>query len=519
MSNNQAKNSKEPLLLKTNHFVDSADLLDVAGNNQFYQKLLFAYFLIAQFFMMIIFTSIPFIFYAPSFLCFNSDGTTYYCSEAQACASKKFTIESARVSFITQFELYCEKAYLQTLAKNIIFLVAAGGCFTITMLSDFIGRKPLFLISSLLIVVGCISGLQNNFWLAVAGTTMTFLAQDVFFTFSYLYINEVVGADYRSRFIPAIQLSGAIGTIAASVITLWTNSYWHIFVLNLIVNGALFIMIFYLVETPFILNKQSDKEPLFNALCHINKINNRNDKYQKKENTQTMHSMIWTREEAMLVDTRDIKGNSDSVTMKEKSPSDFKKALYDRKNIMKLVKVCVLFLNIFVVVGLPLVAAQLIGNGNVQLNMALFSIAQMVGFIYSFKRAHLMKRKGLMVKFALLTIIIPLLLIVLNTLTFLSLNVRMYIDLALSVFLGGFAGTTNSMISTYASELFPTAIRGLGIGTGLFVGRSSFIVSNYLAKIAIYFNVNPICFCFIHGILAFICAKSLHETLNKKIKN
>ena len=519
MENHQPQNSEENLLPQVNHLVDSADLLKVIGNNKTYQRYLLLYYVIAQFFMMIIYTSIPFIFYAPNFVCINPDGTTYECSESEACTLENFKIESERVSVITKFELYCDRHYLQTVAKNIIFLVAAGGCFAMSIISDFIGRKPLFLIFSLLLIFGCLLGLQNNLAMVVIGTTMAILAQDIYFTFTYLYTNETVGADYRSRFLPTMQFFGSTGAIFSSIVSLWTNSYWHIFLFNLVVNGSLLIVFFYLVETPFILNKSRNKQKLFNALCYINEINNKDDPKEIENNKQTISGMIWDKNDvkALTINTTSTTQSKDDTKIPKKN--HFMKEICSFHNILILIRVCFLFLNLFIILGLPLTAAQWIGNGNVQLNSTLFSLAQMLGFIYSFTHAHDIRRKRLMITFSFLTIVIPFLLILVNRLTVLGDNIKIWSDLALSVLLVGIAGITHSLISTYSSELFPTAIRGLGMGAGLYVGRSSFVISNYLTDLGRKYSVNPISFCFVQGTIALICACTLEETLNKKVKN
>lgn len=519
MQDKNKMSNQEPLLRQTNKFVDSADLLNVVGNNKLYQKRLLVYYVVAQFFFMIIFTSIPFIFYSPSFHCTNQDGTSKPCSEAEACASNNFTVSTERISFITKFQLYCDRNHLQTLSKNIIFLFAAGGCFILSILSDFIGRKSLFILSSILIITGCILGLQNNLIMAVAGTAMSFLALDLYFTFTYIYTNEIVGADYRSRFLPLMQFFGSAGAIASSGISLLTISYWHIFVLNLIVNGGLSLLAFYFVETPFVLNKRKDKQPLFNTLCYINDINNKNMPDVKHQNVITLKDMIWSSEDVTVVDANAEPHSLTDNRKKSKGPSQFFTALYNLKNILKLFQICCIFLNIFILLGLPLVAAQHIGNGNIQLNAILFSVIQMLGFMYSFKYAHQIRRKMLNIGFAILTVLIPGLLFLNSKTLFFGQSFKIWMDLALSVIMVCAAGTTNSLISTYTSELFPTAIRGLAVGAGLFIGRSSFVVSNYLTNMGVAYGVNPICFCAVPGTVALICASMLHETLNRKVKS
>ena len=512
-------NSTEEQLIRSNSNAnDTTDLLSLVGNNKLYQKIAFGYFLVAQFFILVIFSGIPFLFYMPKFVCINSDGSTTYCTEYQACKSKNFTIESERISFITQFELYCERGYVQTMVKTLTFLIGSAGSFALSIASDYIGRKPLFMIATSLLIFGCLLGLQNNLVMAMLGIGMAILAQYIYFTFSYLYINEVVGADYRSRFIPVIQLTGVLGASFSCLISLWITSYSYIFILNIVVHGCLSLLVFYFVETPFILNKRTNKDSLFNALCFINKVNYKGNPCKRNENIKLLRELIWKKNDPPVVNTRTIADSSDTHGKTEIHASNTENDSQSSKARGLYIKVCFLFLNVYIVLGLSVVASQWIGNGNVQINTTLFSISQMVGFLYSSKYAHEIKRKALMIKFSIITILIPSLLFISGRLEYFGKSYKTGIDLALVLVLFAASGPAISIICTYASELFPTKTRGLGIGCGLFVGRASFIISDLFTNMGIRYNLNPICFCIFQGIIALFCAISLEETLNRKLK-
>ena len=75
------------------------------------------------------------------------------------------------------------------------------------------------------------------------------------------------------------------------------------------------------------------------------------------------------------------------------------------------------------------------------------------------------------------------------------------------------------MIYIYASELFPTQLRSLGVGFSIFVGRFGSMICPFMIQLAEYIEISQMVFYGIVGFLALIPIYYLPETFGKKLED
>jgi len=69
------------------------------------------------------------------------------------------------VLFLFQWDLVCDRAYLKDLSQTILIIGVMIGAMGFTILSDNLGRKPVFLFSQwAMVVVGVITAFVPNYY-------------------------------------------------------------------------------------------------------------------------------------------------------------------------------------------------------------------------------------------------------------------------------------------------------------------------------------------------------------------
>lgn len=492
-----------------------AELLEIAGNAHSYQKRLLLVFIAANFFNGFIYTMIPYLYFTPTFYCKSEDGSLSQCSEADACINPYgFDTKSERYSLVTRFSLFCDRKYLDTYGKNFIFAFAAIGCFVITAYSDYHGRKMIYLISCVTLVVGGILGLSNEYSTIVFGMGLCFLSMELFLTFAYVYTNEIVGTALRSRFAPIILLSIGFGIIASNFGSLIFKGYYISFLPCCIFNGILIVVYFYLVESPYFLDKNSNKLELYNCLNTINNRNYSDNEQLREQNKARLRKII----------LKDIQPIADKFNDQQDDVEDSDTKLHIKGNpkltvtkvLLMVIQICVICANIAIVFGLVMIAVQYVGAQNIQFNSFAFTLSIPVAVLYAIKNAPRMKRRRAIMIQNISIIVLSFFLIGLRKSGLYKSRIGQGLDVFLCVCIMVGSAIINSLLSTYISELFPTDVRGLALGADVFISRLSYIASSYLALLSQDMDLNPMSLCFIPATLSLIAVYGLEETLNRK---
>jgi len=189
---------------------------------------------------------LPFLEIPPQFECHDPSSDSWLkCSTDMACSGEydKRTIDEFD-NLVTQFELYCDRAYIVGLIGTCFFLGALSGPIIGGTISDKYGRKMVAGIANTLQVVG----------IAVATfspSVETFLCAIFFFGFfmassktvCFVLFSETVDSVHRNR--PGIVTSALHGVVTIIAVILFAIiSEWRILLLLSLIFG-LPMMIFY----------------------------------------------------------------------------------------------------------------------------------------------------------------------------------------------------------------------------------------------------------------------------------
>lgn len=126
---------------------------------------------------------LPFIFYAPTFICKTGKGEAFSCKEEEACASPHgiFTT-SEKFSLIDDYKLYCDNHNLAIWGKSFVFTLSSILTLCVVIIGDYWGRLKIFYISWGSVMIGsAIVNLTGSYHFKIIGIGI--LKRDCYFFF------------------------------------------------------------------------------------------------------------------------------------------------------------------------------------------------------------------------------------------------------------------------------------------------------------------------------------------------
>lgn len=483
-------------------------LLAITGNSHTYQKRLLVLLCIMQVFYSCIYVIIPILFYIPKMYCLKADGSSRVCPETEACSNPLgFTFATDRVSLVTKFHLVCSRKQLDLNGKNTIFVMAAVGCLLISTISDYLGRKMVFLMSCLTLVAGTFIGLSSRYNIIIGGISLCYLAMELFINFAAVYSNETVGGQLRSRFMGIIYLCGSSGVLFSVLLNVFFTSYEANLVIPGAINGLLVFAFCYLVETPYFLAKVGNRPGLYASLSKINEINHSDDKKTLEEKRLKLEHIIldssYNPEEAFPEANEDTAQVNDAPITKAK--------LY-----FTITCLCLICANLAIMFSLINISLQRIGNKNIKVNGVIVVLSSAAFVAIFIKYAPRLGRRASITQHNIAVVLICTCLLGLKLSGLIQTSMGMVLDIILSTLIVSGALLVNCLIPAYVSELLPTRYRGMACGIELFISKMSYVISTYFDYAGQIYSINPLVLCALPALISLVAARALPETNRQK---
>ncbi len=107
--------------------------------------------------------------------------------------------------------------------------------FIFGVLSDKIGRKKVFMIAWCFSIFGIITTLfSNNLSLTTFGNIFSWAGMDIYFSIVFIYCNEIIGGDLRTKSNAILNFSWASGEILINILNVFISNYKLNFIFQLI---------------------------------------------------------------------------------------------------------------------------------------------------------------------------------------------------------------------------------------------------------------------------------------------
>lgn len=182
-------------------------LLELAGSEGRYQKRLLIYFATFSFCLAFIGSCIPFIFYSPTFMCYDVDRNAKSCTEINACQNPEgyYTIFD-KYSLVEKYKLYCENHNLDTWGKSSVFFIGAFLTTILVLSCDYIGRRRGFRGMMMILLIGsflCV--FIDSYRAKIIGMPLMFSSCFGFYSLTYIYGHEISSNIIRRTHTEGIQ--------------------------------------------------------------------------------------------------------------------------------------------------------------------------------------------------------------------------------------------------------------------------------------------------------------------------
>lgn len=255
--------------------------LQVCGNNNMYQKLLFLTVALTWFSVDFIAIGFPLLELPPNYNC-KINNIWKECTEDEMCKLPKgdYRIDIIYKNMLTDFEVWCEKTLVMLIGVVYTFGIVIGA-FLSSKFSDVLGRKPVLLISHILFVCGCVSVIYSPniyFVLSIlfvigigcAGGTMV----------SYLFLQEVLAPNKRSIYGTMTNSAFAIAGIIYFTVFKFSKDWKFLAYMCIgtnIISGLLVLL--YFIESPRYLLTKGQSKHFLKSLDHIARKNGKSKEF------------------------------------------------------------------------------------------------------------------------------------------------------------------------------------------------------------------------------------------------
>ncbi|KAK7112579.1 organic cation transporter protein-like [Littorina saxatilis] len=428
----------------------------------------------------------------------SSNGTDESMEDTESCQSWVYDFTDFDSSFITQFNLVCEKKQFRS-HLNMIYMAgnSIGGPLT-GLICDWVGRKTVFCIANMLnLVIGVASAFPPS--------------PEVFFV--YRFLMGVMGtAIYLSAFVLAVEFVGPKWrTTAGSMATLfWLTGPFLVAGLSYFVRHWQYIQLIGTV-------------PLVLCIGHWWLLPESPRWLLLKKGTKPAMKVI---RRAARANKLSLPPSVESTLEKNAKASEASvKALHIVQQLLQhprlLIRTLIIFFNWCVIsmtyYGLSLNVGNL--SGSLRLNFLISSVMELAGYLLAWFLLERLGRKRSHCCFMLVAGTSCL-----STIFTVAFGGKDLGWATTALAMVGKLGISASYTSIYliSAELFPTVMRNFGMGCSVTLGTIGGVMSPYVADLALlvegrFSRAVPLVVFGGLGILAGLSSLFLPETLHRKM--
>ncbi|XP_042897774.1 carcinine transporter isoform X2 [Parasteatoda tepidariorum] len=394
---------------------------------------------------------------------------------------------------VTRWDMVCGNAHYASLVLSLVFIGDVIGTPLYGFMSDKWGRKPTFLCLALVVAVTEIGSVLSPFFglflflRGVNGTTMSTI-----YTTGFIILLELVSPGIRARMNGISTTSWTMGLCLLPLVAYLTRNWIHLSIVTS--TAALCLLVYWKVlpESPSWLISREKYEEAAEIMGKISKMNGKT----AHEGNQLLQKI------QKLGEKKKLQANGEV-----NSPKDFFRYPTLRKRFL-LVTLCWIG-NSIPYFGLQMNVKNLAGNQF--FNFFLVSLVEVPAHFSTWLFMERIGRRWCSVcAFALSTFSCMLPVI---------LPEEDYPNIGVIASLLAKVGTSSAFMTLYQQgpELFPTSLRGIGMGMACTIGTGSTLVVPYIVYLVEYGKFIPFLAFSIITCFSGICSSFLPETLNKKL--
>ncbi|EFA04375.1 Organic cation transporter protein-like Protein [Tribolium castaneum] len=402
--------------------------------------------------------------------------------------------QAASSSIVTDFELVCDKSIYPTLGLVALNLGGPVGVYYFGMLNDSIGRKKSFFVCLTTLLLGSVlTATAQNFWWWAASRVIVGLTIPAIYQIPFIISLELVGPNYRSFVTVMICLFYTLGLLILSGVAYLIRD-WVYFALSTSLPFILYYFYwFFLPESPRWLLAKGRFEEASRILETLARVNNHELPPSFKQ--QLKQKMLGTR------------SLSEEESYK-KTPHCTELCATPNMRLKTVLITLNWFANEVVYVGLSYYGPSL--GSNEYMSFFLSSAIEIPSYFICWL---VMDRWGRRWPLCLCMIISGICCIT----TFLLPEDSIGLILALFLMAKSAIAASFLIIYPFAGELFPTQLRGLGIGVSAYIGGMGRIIIPFITFLGSEMVVLPLLIMGIISVIGGLIGLRLPETLHYRL--
>ncbi|KAL0849285.1 hypothetical protein ABMA28_013611 [Loxostege sticticalis] len=404
----------------------------------------------------------------------------------------EYDLSEVKSSIVIDFDLVCEYDVYPTLGLVALNVGGPIGVYTFGILNDRIGRKKSFFACLTTLLFGSIlTAFSHQFWTWVLARTIVGLTIPAVYQIPFIISLELAGPNYRSFVTVMTCVFYTLGLILLSGITYLLRDWRSLALATSVPFLFYYFYWFVLPESPRWLLMRERLEEANTILKNIARVNN---KELPEEFTTKLQKLVLEQKEKGCKETKNA-----SVFALFKTPN------------MRL-KTCLITLNWcaseMVYVGLSYYGPAI--GDNQYMSFFLSSAVEIPSYLVCWV---LMDRVGRRWPLCLSMVISGIFCIA----TVLLPNDAITETLILYLISKCFISASFLIIYPYAGELYPTELRGVGIGTSAYIGGLGLIIIPFVNYLGSSNLVLPLVVMGILSVIGGISCLRLPETLHSSL--
>lgn len=387
-------------------------------------------------------------------------------------------------TIVTEWDLVCSRGYLKDTSQTVLVIGVMIGAMFFTAVSDYIGRKPVFLFSQwAMVVIGVITAFIPNFYVFIFLRFITGMLQQGIILTGFVLACELFAARYRTFAGIIIEVFWATAWSIYPLLAFLIRD-WHYLQLFISLFGLLTIPLFWLLPESVIWLTANDRaaeaEKIIRNAAKINKVE------------MPEHILSSSSSSSSPQQEADESGKNGGFLAKFKNlkfGKNPKKDTFVRYTLLDVLRhrllrlyaivMAVLWMVVTLVYyGLSLSTASFAGDR--YLNAFLNAVIEIPAYTSAFFVLNRWGRRRPLVVYHTITGIA---LLICNLLEyFLSDAARVtFLPLIITFNTIGKFGITGSfaIVFLYAPEIFPTTVRGQALGIASLFGRLGNVCATY----------------------------------------
>jgi OCT family organic cation transporter-like MFS transporter 4/5 len=447
----------------------------------------------------------PFLTQLPIFLCTDENGNVYNCSENNGGCEAQILSPSSPNSLVVEFGLYCDQAYLRSFGGTIFFAGGSVGCLVLMTFADTYGRKLVLLFtyvigSVAILLLGILADSYVGYFIFVA---ICWFGFDPYFALCTIILNEQGGNIMRKYSSPVLLSAWALGELIfvgfAYYIPAWRDLCIYVIGVPLLVTTVIFFWVYESARYYSSRNKFMESADILRKISNFNKqdellMDREEDVKQLSILTRAMHL---TQE-------------------KDKSIIDLFRSTVTRNRTIFL---SLLMFYLYLAYNAVLLGLATVGN-DIYMNSVLVSLAELAAYLSSNTITSKLKRKKALYLFLTIGSIFCMAFLPFSsqsddadggTSGLIQALLTLVVKFCVCIGFG--------MIYIFASELFPTELRSVGVGVCIFVGRFGSMLAPFILQWSEAIDIHHMVIYGVLGFLTLIPVYYLPETYGTKLED